>query len=137
MAIKDNKSNTEVVVLSNIQLTANGTLETGSIDTADYDKGVTFVPVYVAGSGAVTVTAVQESTTGTSGWTDVATSQLIGDLSDLVETGAVANGDVVNSLGVIGASRYLRLELTVTDFVTEIDYLITVNAGVEVAPSDS
>ena len=67
MAIKDNKSDTEVIVLIHTELAGNLDLDTDSFDTADYANGVTIVPTFGSGFGTgmtVTLTIEEGDTEG-------------------------------------------------------------------------
>jgi F420-dependent methylenetetrahydromethanopterin dehydrogenase len=138
MAIKDNKSNTDVVLLANLTLTADGQVTTGALDGADYDNGITFVPALVIGDGATTVTIdeVQDSPDGST-WSSVPSNQLIGDISDFVFITESAADDTLKTLGVIGTERYVRLAITTSNYATDATFVVTVNAGIEVSPGNS
>lgn len=136
MAIKDNKSPTDVLVLFNDVITSDGTVITGSVDTAEYDNGITFNPILINdGNGTeITITSVEDSPDDIN-FTTVSNDQLIGNISNLIFNTPVVSEDIIKTLGIIGSSRFVRLILNVTGFTDQVNFTVTVNAGLEVLPN--
>ena len=141
MPIVDNKSNTNVVVLMNVKAVTDSVVNSDGLDTAEYDMGITFLPVVVTADGGsdVVLTAIQESDDdgNTDPYTDVPTENLIGSLSDFIGMTPVASDTVIKTLGVIGVKRYVRAVVTFQGSTTDTRFILSVNSGVEVSPGDS
>jgi hypothetical protein len=134
MAIKDNKSSSLGVILFNQNLVSDGIIYSGSIDTFDYDNGITIIPINCAVSQETSfnVTNIQDSPDDVN-WTNIPSNQLIGNwpLPPYVAPGQVS-GEVIETLGVIGNNRYIRVELTVSNYTMAIRVVILAYVGAEV-----
>ncbi len=135
MSLIDNKSSTDVIVVFNGNLVADSIIYTLPIDVSGYDNGITFLPyVLTSGSGTtVAITGVQDSEDNME-YTDVPETQLIGDLSDFQFSAPVTDNEIINTLGVLGTFRYVRLVLTVTNHTLGVKMLITANGALNVSP---
>jgi hypothetical protein len=140
MAIKDNKSNTNPILAVRDTIAADGVSYTYGVDTADYDNGITYVPTIatpLTATTTVTITNIQDSPNDTD-WTNVPSNQIIGDLSTALyaSTSLPSLGEIISSFGLIGTNRYVRLELTTTNYDVDVVFIAFLNAGIEVAPGD-
>lgn len=142
MPIKDNKSSTNVIIVLNANETGDGTVNSPGLDTANFDNGVTLLPIFVAdgGSGSdVALTSVQNSDDdGVSDpYVDIPSDQLIGDLANFSGLTPVSDADVIKTLGVIGNKKFIRAVLVFANGTTNSDFVLAANAGVEVSPGDN
>ena len=111
MAIKDNKSNIDVVTVDSLSFAAANVPQfSGSVDTANYDNGVTFFLVpFNAGVATTTVRldSIQESDDNST-WDYIADNKYIGSPDDTVEEEITTFPTIIPSVGVFSAKRYLR-----------------------------
>jgi hypothetical protein len=131
MAIKDNKSITDVVVIFNGTISSNGTYYTNSFDVSDYDNGITFAPYIISNGGQVNILNIQDSVDDVN-FSNVFSEQIIGELPSL--TSPPLSSDIVNTIGVIGTERYVRLEFEVVNYSIDFTFFTYVNANPEVSP---
>jgi len=139
MPIKDNRSDTRVVMLLNTGFGGDATSFSNSIDTFDFDNGITFIPKVVANAGVTiaTITDIQESDTDSEpAFQSVSSDKLIGNLSDLTFSNPIIPQGINETIGVVGTKRFLRLEITISNHNGTLELIINFNAGVEVAPAE-
>jgi hypothetical protein len=105
MATKEIKSRVKLVAVDTVTISTNTTTNLNSIDTANFDLGVTFgfyVTAFNAGAFAV---SFQESDDD-SAWTAVPADYLIGVALSLAAA-TVDEAEIVSN-GIISAKRYIR-----------------------------
>jgi len=111
MPIKDNRSSIEANnVLTEIDKSVDSSEFSSTIDTADFDNGVTFVfnLLAITGSPTVEVTSIFESDDPTfPDPIEVPTANLIGTLPITLTAVDVPNASL-NTLGVFGTKRFIR-----------------------------
>lgn len=99
---RDQNSNLSAAESIRPQVAAGG-VNGQTVDLRGYDSATVVVSVgAITGSGASSAVSIEESDTGTGGWTDVADADILG-----TEPGALtANSDY--QFGYIGDKRYVR-----------------------------
>ena len=137
MPIKDNKSGSEFTLVALEDATGDGVFQTPAIDTADYGNGITFVPyITVLVAGTTTFDNVQDSPDGTTDWQNVASGNINGPIvGDTL--GAASAGDILQTVGVFGTRRFLRLVFTFSGTTTDTQLRVIANGGIEVTPAAS
>jgi len=111
MAVKEIKTRVKLVNVGSESISTNTTTVLGSVDTADYDLGVTFglyAPAFNAGSFALTFEESDDDST----WSAVPADYLIGGA--ITVTAASAAGDDIASVGIISNKRYIRPSIVST-----------------------
>lgn len=132
MAIKDIRSNllsksAFATAAISTDTTTNGTI----IDTADYDAGVMFEVFCTAYTDGTYTPLIEEGDdSGLSDASAVADANLIGTEAGAALSAATVGGGVLNTIGVFGTKRYLRLSFVSTSTSTGA----TVGANAIVAP---
>lgn len=136
MAIKDIRSNLLSRLAFRAIITTDTTTTGAIIDTADFDGGVMFTFLSsVYGAGTYTPLVEESDDSGMSGATAVADANLIGtEAGAALSTAITASGAVLNTIGVYGAKRYLRLSIVSASATTTT--IVAIATGVpEVQPS--
>ena len=140
MPIKDNKSMTDVLYLQRGNIVSDTVTNSNSVDTADLDNGVTFIPyLNDTAGGNVALTSIQESTDNgfTDPFVDISTAQINGDLADFATLVVAADDEILLTIGVFGVKRFVRLVLTSTGGTSGSAFRILVNEGIEITPGQS
>ena len=120
----DIKSNLQVNAAQIENVTGNGTVTGGILDTADFDLGVMFALMALNFTDGVHTLLIEESDdSGMAGATVVAGDQLIGTLP--AATAATAEGAKVGTVGVISHKRYLRSSVVSTGVTTGSDVVVS------------
>lgn len=110
MAIVENRSLLETTIAFYDAPSSPGSVNGAVIDTALYAKGVTFFTMgFNLASGEDYKFIIEESDDGTSGFSEVSSSKLTSDISDLYIAADDAAGNLINGVGVVNTKRYLRL----------------------------
>lgn len=138
MSIKDIRSNLQQTVATVALVTGDGTSNGSSIDTANFELGTMFTPSvgnYTDGTYNFTL---DESATGAFAGEEVAivdgSDKLIGTLAGLVLVAAVAEGDVLPTVGVISNLEFLRMNVVATIVTTGADVTVIVTEKGEEMP---
>lgn len=137
MPTKDIRSNLLPKLAFNSIINSDTTTTGAIIDTADFDGGAVFdflCPVYNAGTYTPLLEESEDS--GMSGSNAIADANLIGTEAGAAISAVSASGANLNSIGIFGTKRYVRLSIvSVTSTTTTI---VSTFTGVpEVKPSAS
>lgn len=140
MPIKDNKSNNSVLQIQGFILAAGFTNFTETIDTVNYDNGITFFfSIFSTDDPAneVNLLAIQESPDGVN-WVNVPDDYYVGDITDMQNvTYAEVNGFVTGSVGVVSTQRFIRAQIAASLTNTNnISGNIMCNLGLELRPGE-
>ena len=135
MPIKDNKSNTDIVIMANHITSSDGTFLTTAIDTADYDNGFTIVPFLneYSGAGNVILVRIEESDTFAGVYTKVDDNMINGTITN-DGLPVVSGGEVVaKTYGIFGTLRFIRANFLFSQ-TTSATLTCIANANHEVRP---
>lgn len=141
MPIKETKTET-VFEVARIEKTTGSHvgLQTIAVDTANFDKGVTFFLEYTVDAGTYDFSFTDFKEDDDSGMveaTAIPTNNIIGNLSDFNLSSPTLDGAIAPSIGIIGTKRYVQFtfDLTIAGGAPIISYVITAVKSVEVVPS--
>lgn len=136
MPIKDNRSDLEVqLAYVRISSAVDETVNTVTIDTADYDNGVSFIFASLEQlGGTVTVTQILENDIDDVGSaTVVPADNLIGTLPAITTIDNTATS--LNTVGVFGTKRYIWATLQFVVNPNTVTFTVSVNKTPEIRPA--
>lgn len=133
MPIRDNKSRNEALILYSDIISANGDYFTPSIQIKRYPNGVTFIPFLIDDGVTVQITQVQSSTDNAN-WQPLTSFEIIGQLPTLVDE--TQNETPLPTFGILETNLYVRFAYTVSNYSQNSRFVVIVNGGLEVAPSE-
>lgn len=134
--VQDNRSDQlpEGAFIANIS--SNTTTFGSAISVADFDLGLKFdVLANNYTDGTYDFRIEESDDVGFSSPSDVATDKIIGLLSALQITAVTAQGDQLNSVGVIGTKAFVRIVIDSTSVTTGADIVVVSNKVAEVSPA--
>ena len=139
MSIKDIRSNLQQNIAATVAVSGNGTTNGDIIDTANFELGTMFTVIannYTDGTYNFTLEEDDVIGFGTAtAITDADDSdRLIGTLAGLTLTAADAGGAKLNTFGVIGTKRFIRLNVVATSVSTGADIVAVITQKGEVLP---
>jgi len=115
MPERDLRSNLEMQLAFNANITTDTTTDGFIIDTANYDSGVMFgfmCSSYV--DGTYTVNLQDGDDSGLSDAADIPASKIIGDKTTISLTGGTPEGDLLATLGITCTKRYVMVQIIST-----------------------
>ena len=136
MAVVDNRSDQLPKLAFNAVISTDTTTNGAIIDTANFDRGVTFIilaPVYT--DGTYTPVIEESDDSGMSGATDVTDAQLIGTEAGAVISAVSGSGANLASIGVFSNKRFLRLKIVSASTSTGATISAVVNMKAELTPA--
>lgn len=137
MPVKDIRSNFEPKLVQTDIISTDTTTDGSSIDTSDFDGGITFVLLATAYTDGTYTPLIEESTTGSFAGeeTAVADDNLIGTEAGAAISAAVTEGTVLNSIGIVGTAKFVRMTIVSTSTSTGATISTIIQAAPEVIPS--
>jgi len=129
----DNRSQSQIILAQNDIISTDTTTLGSIIDTADFDKGITFaLSSSLHSAGTFTLLIEEGDDSGLSDASVVSGDQLIGTLPAL--TDVTAELDVLPDVGVISHKRFLRTSIVSTGASGANTIAVLAVEGVEIAP---
>lgn len=135
MPNRDIRSNLLPKLILNDSITGNGNTDSGDIDVADYDGGVKFniyASAYTDGDHAIQIHESDTAAFTPDSTTLVSGDALIPQSAALTISAATAKGDVIASIGYIGAKRYAKIRVVSTSVTTGATLVVTLEASPEI-----
>jgi len=116
MAVKDIRSDLLAKSAFDVQAISTDTTTTGAIiDTADFDSGVMFTLICSAYTDGTYTPLIEEGDAANlSDASAVADANLVGTEAGAALSAASAEGANLNTIGVVGTKRYIRLSIVST-----------------------
>ena len=137
MPVQDNRSDFEPKLIQTDVITTNTTVDGSSLDTSDFDGGITFVYLTTAYTDGTYTPIIEESATGTftGEETAVADGNLVGTEAGAVISADNAELDVLFSIGIVGTKQFVRSTIVSTGTSTGATISTIVIAEPEIRPS--
>lgn len=137
MATRDNRSNFEPKLIQTDVISTNTTVDGASLDTSDFDGGITFVYLTTAYTDGTYTPIIEESATGSfSGEeTAVADANLVGTEAGAVISADNSELDVLFSIGLVGTLKFVRSTIVSSGTSTGATISTIVVAVPEIMPS--
>lgn len=113
MPVKDNRSNFEAKLVQTDIISTDTTTDGASLDTSNFDGGITFVLLATAYTDGTYTPIIEESATGafTGEETAVADANLVGTEAGAAISAAVTEGTVLNTVGIVGTKKFVRMTI--------------------------
>ena len=129
-------------LLSNVALTAvvsgNGATAGAIIDTFNFDLGLMLQFAATAYTDGTYVFSIEEGDdSALSDASAVVAAQIIGDLTAISPTAAAVNGDKVQTIGLFGTKRYIRVTVTASVVTTGAAIVVLVVQKASDKPVDA
>lgn len=137
MAVKDNRSNFEPKLIQTDVISTDTTVDGASLDTSDFDAGITLVYLTTAYTDGTYTPIIEESATGLFAGeeTAVADGNLVGTEAGAVISADNAELDVLFSIGLVGTLKFVRSTIVSTGTSTGATISTIVVAMPEIVPS--
>ena len=137
MPTRDIRSNLESKVVQRDTITTNTTTDGFIIDTSDFDGGIVFNFSCTSFSAGTFTPLLEESDVNTFGGEEsaIADENMQGTEAGAALTAVTAEGDVINSIGIVGTKKFVRSTIVSTGASGNNLIEVTISAVPEVAPS--
>lgn len=137
MPVQDNRSDFEPKLIQTDVISTNTTVDGASLDTSDFDGGITFVYLTTAYTDGTYTPIIEESATGdfSGEETAVADGNLVGTEAGAVISADNAELDVLFSIGIVGTKKFVRSTIVSTGTSTGATISTIVIAEPEIRPS--